>query len=319
MPLALAVLMDPIGSIRPTKDTTFALLLEAQHRGHRLYYVEHGGLASDGPRPQALMAAITVREHDRDWYSLEAPRWQPLAAMDLLLLRKDPPFDREYLYDTMLAELAEREGVRVVNRPQALRDANEKLFALHFPECCPPVCVARDPERLREFVESERIAVLKPLDGMGGRGIFRASADDPNLNVILETLTEGGRALAMAQRYLPEIAEGDKRILMIDGEPVPYCLARIPQGRDFRGNLARGGRGEARPLSARDRWIAAQVGPELKRRGLLFVGLDVIGDWLTEVNVTSPTGLRELDKQCGLNIASQLFDVLETLPRGDSK
>ncbi len=317
MPLALAVLMDPIGSIRPVKDTTFALLLEAQRRGHRLFYVDQSGLASDGARPLARLAQLTVREHERDWFSLEPAQWLPLATVDLLLLRKDPPFDREYLYDTMLAELAEREGVRVVNRPQALRDANEKLFALHFPDCCPPSRVARDPESLREFVEHAGIAVLKPLDGMGGRGIFRAAADDPNLNVILETLTEGGRAMAMAQRYLPEIADGDKRILVINGEPVPYCLARIPQGRDFRGNLARGGRGEARPLSDRDRWIAAQVGPELKRRGLLFVGLDVIGDWLTEVNVTSPTGLRELDSQCGLNIAGLLFDALEALPRSD--
>lgn len=317
MPLALAVLMDPIGSIRPVKDTTFALLLEAQRRGHRLFYVDQSGLASDGARPLARLARLTVREHERDWFSLEPAQWLPLATVDLLLLRKDPPFDREYLYDTMLAELAEREGVRVVNRPQALRDANEKLFALHFPDCCPPSRVARDPESLREFVEHAGIAVLKPLDGMGGRGIFRAAADDPNLNVILETLTEGGRAMAMAQRYLPEIADGDKRILVINGEPVPYCLARIPQGRDFRGNLARGGRGEARPLSERDRWIAAQVGPELKRRGLLFVGLDVIGDWLTEVNVTSPTGLRELDSQCGLNIAGLLFDALEALPRSD--
>lgn len=317
MPLALAVLMDPIGSIRPVKDTTFALLLEAQRRGHRLFYVDQSGLASDGARPLARLARLTVREHERDWFSLEPAQWLPLATVDLLLLRKDPPFDREYLYDTMLAELAEREGVRVVNRPQALRDANEKLFALHFPDCCPPSRVARDPESLREFVEHAGIAVLKPLDGMGGRGIFRAAADDPNLNVILETLTEGGRAMAMAQRYLPEIADGDKRILVINGEPVPYCLARIPQGRDFRGNLARGGRGEARPLSDRDRWIAAQVGPELKRRGLLFVGLDVIGDWLTEVNVTSPTGLRELDSQCGLNIAGLLFDALEALPRSD--
>lgn len=315
MALALAVLMDPIGAIKPAKDTTFALLLEAQRRGHRLYYVEQSGLATDGAHPRARMAALEVRESAADWFSLGEWQWLPLASMDVLLLRKDPPFDREYLYDTMLAELAEREGVRVVNRPQSLRDANEKLFALHFPQCCPPTVVARDPDALRQFVEREGVAVLKPLDGMGGRGIFRAGAGDPNLNVILETVTDHGRGLAMAQRYLPEIVDGDKRILLVDGEPVPYCLARIPQGSDFRGNLARGGRGEARPLSERDRWICAEVGPELKRRGLLFVGLDVIGDWLTEVNVTSPTGLREIDAQCGLNIAGTLFDVLETAPR----
>jgi glutathione synthase len=312
MALAVAVLMDPIAGIKPAKDTTFALLLEAQQRGHRLYYIEQAGLACAGDRARARMAPLQVRDESANWFTLGEFQWQALAGIDVLLLRKDPPFDREYLYDTLLAELAQREGVRVVNRPQSLRDANEKLFALHFPQCCPPAVVARDSQPLREFVAAEGKAVLKPLDGMGGAGVFLASADDPNLNVILETLTEGGRALAMAQRFLPEIAQGDKRILMIAGEPVPYALARIPQGTDFRGNLARGGRGEARPLSERDRWIAAQVGPELVRRGLLFVGLDVIGDWLTEVNVTSPTGVRELDRQCGLNIAAALFDALES-------
>jgi glutathione synthase len=312
MALAVAVLMDPIAGIKPAKDTTFALLLEAQRRGHRLYYIEQAGLACAGDRARARMAPLQVHDESANWFTLGEFQWQALAGIDVLLLRKDPPFDREYLYDTLLAELAQREGVRVVNRPQSLRDANEKLFALHFPQCCPPAVVARDSQPLREFVAAEGKAVLKPLDGMGGAGVFLASADDPNLNVILETLTEGGRALAMAQRFLPEIAQGDKRILMIAGEPVPYALARIPQGTDFRGNLARGGRGEARPLSERDRWIAAQVGPELVRRGLLFVGLDVIGDWLTEVNVTSPTGVRELDRQCGLNIAAALFDALES-------
>lgn len=315
MALAIAVLMDPIGAIKIAKDTTFALLLEAQKRGHRLYYVEQAGLATEGAHATALMAPLTVQEDSANWFTLGELKWQPLATMDVLLLRKDPPFDREYLYDTLLAELAEREGVRVVNRPQSLRDANEKLFALHFPQCCPPTLVARDAGALRDFVAAQSLAVLKPLDGMGGRGIFLASAGDPNLNVILETLTDSGRALAMAQRFLPEISAGDKRILMIDGEPVPYALARIPQGGEFRGNLARGGRGVAQPLSDRDRWIAAEVGPELKRRGLLFVGLDVIGDWLTEINVTSPTGVRELDAQCRLNIAGQLFDAIEALPR----
>jgi glutathione synthase len=311
MALAVAVLMDPIAAIKPAKDTTLALLLEAQRRGHRLYYIEQAGLACTGAQARARMAPLVVRDETANWFTLGEFKWQALAGIDVLLLRKDPPFDREYLYDTLLAELAEREGVRVVNRPQSLRDANEKLFALHFPQCCPPTVVARDPEALREFVAAEGRAVLKPLDGMGGQGVFLANPGDPNLNVILETLTEGGRSLAMAQRFLPEIAQGDKRILMIAGEPVPFALARIPQGSDFRGNLARGGRGEPRPLSERDRWIAAEVGPELVRRGLLFVGLDVIGDWLTEINVTSPTGVRELDRQCGLNIAGQLFDALE--------
>ena len=207
--------------------------------------------------------------------------------------------------------IAQRQGSLVVNDPRGLRDINEKLGALEFPQCCPPTLVSRDPAALKDFVNEHGEAVLKPLDGMGGRSIFRVRARESNLNVILETLTDGGRHLALAQRYLPEIAEGDKRILLVDGEPVPYCLARIPQGDEFRGNLAAGGRGEGRPLSDRDRWIAAQVGPELKRRGMLFVGLDVIGDYLTEVNVTSPTCIRELDAQFGLNIAGLLFDAIE--------
>jgi glutathione synthase len=231
--------------------------------------------------------------------------------MDAILMRRDPPFDSQYLYDTQVLTLAQQQGALVVNDPQGLRDMNEKLFALHFPQCIPPSRVSRDASHLRAFVEQERDCVLKPLDGMGGRSIFRARADDDNLKVILETLTQGGRQLALAQRYLPEIRQGDKRILLVDGEPVPYALARIPAADDFRGNLAAGGRGEGRPLTERDRWIAAQVGPELKRRGMLFVGLDVIGDWLTEVNVTSPTCIRELDAQFGINIAGQLFDAIE--------
>lgn len=311
MALAIAVLMDRIGSITPAKDTTLALLLEAQRRGHRLYYVEQAGMTLAGSTVEVLARPLRVFDDAAHWHELDASQWQPLASMDVLLLRKDPPFDREYLYDTLLADLAEKEGVRVVNRPQALRDGNEKLFTLHFPQCCPPTLTSRDAGRLAGFVRDHGDAILKPLDGMGGAGIFRVHAEDPNLNVIIETLTDSGRNLAMAQRFLPEIAQGDKRILVIDGTPVPYALARIPQGSEFRGNLARGGRGVAQPLSDRDRWIVDQVAPELRRRGLLFVGLDVIGDWLTEINVTSPTGVRELDAQCGLNIAGQLMDVLE--------
>jgi glutathione synthase len=230
-------------------------------------------------------------------------------------MRQDPPVESNYLHDSIILDLARAEGALVLNDPRGLRDLNEKLAALLFPQCCPPTLVSREAAALRAFVAEHQHCVLKPLDGMGGRSIFQARVGEPNLNVILETLTGNGTQLAMAQRYLPEIVDGDKRILMIDGEPVPFALARIPQGSDFRGNLARGGRGEARPLSDRDRWIATQVGPELRRRGLLFVGLDVIGDWLTEVNVTSPTGVREIDKQCGLNIAGLLFDAIEALPR----
>jgi glutathione synthase len=311
MPLHLAVVMDPIGSIKIAKDTSFAMLLEAQRRGHHLHYVVPGGLGVAGGRATARTSPLAVVEDPESWYRLGVAQTRPLAEMDVVLMRTDPPVDAAYLHDTHILGLAQAEGVLVVNDPRGLRDLNEKLAALLFPQCCPATLVTRDFAALRTFVAEQGHCVLKPLDGMGGRSIFQVRAGDPNLNVILETLTEGGRSLAMAQRYLPEIREGDKRILLIDGEPVPYCLARVPQGDEFRGNLAAGGRGEGRPLSDRDRWIAAQVGPELRRRGMLFVGLDVIGDYLTEVNVTSPTCVRELDKQFGLNIAGQLFDVIE--------
>jgi glutathione synthase len=287
------------------------MLLEAQRRGHRLHYATSGALAIDGSIAMARLAALTVRDDPQGWYELDEPVWRPLSEMQAVLMRRDPPFDSQYLYDTQVLTLAQQQGCLVVNDPQGLRDMNEKLFALHFPQCCPPSRVSRDPARLREFIATERDCVLKPLDGMGGRSIFRARADDDNLKVILETLTAGGQQLALVQRYLPEIRQGDKRILLVDGEPVPYALARIPAADDFRGNLAVGGRGEGRPLTERDRWIAAEVGPELKRRGMLFVGLDVIGDFLTEINVTSPTCIRELDAQFGLNIAGMLFDAIE--------
>ena len=315
IPLDVAVVMDPIGSIKTAKDSTFALLLEAQRRGHRLHYIRPGGLGLADAHSQAHCAPLQVREDPDRWHTLGDFVTRPLAEFDVVLMRTDPPVDAAYLHDTQILSLAQREGVLVVNEPQGLRDLNEKLAAFLFPQCCPPTLVSRDAAALRAFVAAQGEAVLKPLDGMGGRSIFRASAGDPNLNVILETLIGAGYAshgqLVMAQRYLPEIRDGDKRILLIDGEPVPYCLARIPQGSEFRGNLAAGGRGEGRPLTERDRWIAAQVGPELKRRGMLLVGLDVIGDWLTEVNVTSPTCIRELDAQFGLNIAGLLFDAIQ--------
>lgn len=316
MALDVAVVMDPIGSIKIGKDTSFAMMLEARRRGHRLHYVPPGGLSLDGEQAMGRMAPAEVRDDPAGWYELGPFARRPLAEMDVVLVRTDPPFDANYLYDTHILGLAQARGVLVVNDPQGLRDLNEKLGALLFPQCCPPTRVSRDAADLRAFVAEHGDAVLKPLDGMGGRSIFRVRTGDPNLNVILETLTDNGRNLALAQRYLPEIRDGDKRILLVDGEPVPYCLARIPQGDEFRGNLAAGGRGEGRPLSDRDRWIAAQVGPELKRRGMLFVGLDVIGDYLTEVNVTSPTCVRELDAQFGLNIAGQLFDAIEARRAG---
>ncbi len=311
VPLDVVVVMDSIGSIKTAKDSTFAMLLEAQRRGHRLHYVLPGGLAVAGTLAVARAAPLRVRDDPADWFDLDEPALLAFGPGQVVLMRTDPPVDANYLHDTQLLGMAQAQGALVVNDPQGLRDFNEKLAALLFPQCCPPTLVSRDNAALKAFVGEHGDAVLKPLDGMGGRSIFRARAGESNLNVILETLTDGGRHLAMAQRYLPEIADGDKRILLVDGEPVDYCLARIPQGDEFRGNLAAGGRGEGRALSERDRWIAAQVGPTMQRRGMLFVGLDVIGDYLTEVNVTSPTCIRELDAQFGLNIAASLFERIE--------
>ncbi len=311
MSFDVVVVMDPIGSIKIAKDSTFAMLLEAQRRGHRLHYVLPGGLGMSGGQAVARLAPLSVQDDPSGWFELGQPSQRALGRGDVVLMRTDPPVDADYIHDTQILAAAQRAGAMVVNDPQGLRDMNEKLAALAFPQCCPPTVVSRDAGTIKAFVAEHGDAVLKPLDGMGGRSIFRAKAGDQNLNVILETLTGGGHHLAMAQRYLPEIVDGDKRILLIDGVPVDYCLARIPQGDEFRGNLAAGGRGEGRPLSERDRWIAAQVGPEMKRRGMRFVGLDVIGDWLTEVNVTSPTCIRELDAQFGINIAGLLFDALE--------
>ncbi|WP_434030325.1 glutathione synthase [[Pseudomonas] boreopolis] len=311
MPLDVIVVMDPIASIKIAKDTTFAMLLEAQRRGHRLHYVRPGGLALRGGVAVAQVAPLSVKDDKAGWFALGEFAELAFGLGQVVLMRKDPPVDPEFIYDTQVLTVAQRAGAEVVNDPQGLRDYNEKLAALLFPQCCPPTLVSRDAAALKVFVREHGQAVLKPLDGMGGRSIFRSGGGDPNLNVILETLTDGGRKLALAQRFIPDISAGDKRILLVDGVPVDYCLARIPQGDEFRGNLAAGGRGEGRPLSERDRWIAAQVGPELKRRGMRFVGLDVIGDYLTEVNVTSPTCVRELDAQFGLNIAGLLFDAIE--------
>ncbi|QOW24106.1 glutathione synthase [Lysobacter sp. H23M47] len=310
MPLDIVVVMDPIESITIAKDSTFAMLLEAQRRSHRLWYVMPGGLGLRDGNAIATMAPLTVRDDPDGWFDLGPASQFDLGPGHVVLMRRDPPVDNDYIHDTQILSLAQLAGAMVVNDPQGLRDYNEKLAALLFPQCCPPTVVSRDPAVLKAFVAEHEVAVLKPLDGMGGRSIFRVVHGDANTNVILETLVGEG-SLAMAQRYLPEISEGDKRILLVDGEVVDYTLARIPQGDEFRGNLAAGGRGEGRPASDRDRWIAAQVAPEMKRRGMLFVGLDVIGDYLTEVNVTSPTCIRELDAQFGLNISSGLFDAIE--------
>ncbi len=309
--LDVVVVMDPIEKVKIAKDTSFAMLLEAQRRGHRLHYVRPGALAVKAGKAVATVAPLAVRDDKHDWFTLGEFAELAFGPDQVVLMRPDPPVDENYLHDTQILGLAQQQGALIANDPQGLRDYNEKLAALLFPQCCPPTLVSRDASALKAFVAEHQQAVLKPLDGMGGRSIFRADAGEANLNVILETLTDGGKSLAIAQKYLPEIKDGDKRILLVDGEPVDYCLARIPQGDEFRGNLAAGGRGEGRPLSERDRWIAAQVGPEMKRRGMLFVGLDVIGDYLTEVNVTSPTCARELDAQFGLNICGKLFDAIE--------
>ena len=314
----LGILMDPISSIRVYKDSSFAMLLAARARGWQLFYMEQGDLYLGDGRAFARMRPLQVHDRDSDWFSLGETIDTPLAELDVVLMRKDPPVDMEFLYTTHLLERAEQEGTLVVNRAASLRNCNEKLFTAWFPECCAPSVVSRDMGRLRAFFEQHGDIILKPLDAMGGASIFRVREGDPNISVILEILTDTGQCTAMAQKFIPEISQGDKRILMIDGEPVPYALARIPAKGETRGNLAAGGRGEGVELSERDRWICAQTGPELRKRGLLFVGLDVIGDYLTEINVTSPTCIRELDSIYGLDIAGRLMDsIAARLASGD--
>jgi glutathione synthase len=307
------VVMDPIAGIKTYKDSTFAMLLEAQRRQHEIWYMEPGHLTVRDGVAYGHMRRLQVRDDTVDWFTLDESDNRRLATLDVLLMRKDPPFDMDYVYSTYILDLAERDGVTVVNRPQALRDANEKCFATQFPQCCVPALITRRASEIRAFVREQGLSVVKPLGGMGGDSIFQLRPDDPNMNVILESMTDFDRELVMTQRYIPEITAGDKRILMIHGEPVPWALARIPGAGDFRGNLAKGGTGKGVALTDRDRWICSEVAPELKRRGILFAGLDVIGDWLTEINVTSPTCIRELDAQFGLNIAGDLFDVLEAM------
>lgn len=313
MSLRVGVVMDPIAKIKPWKDSTLAMLLEAQHRGWDLLYMEPGDLHVRDGRTFATVRTLAVTDNNDDWYRLADTMTMALAELDIILMRQDPPFNAEYLYATYLLEKAEREGVMVVNRPASVRDCNEKLFATDFPQCCAPTLVSSRDQALRDFVSEHGDTVMKPLDGMGGSNVFRVTQDSPNISVVIEVLTEHGKTPIMAQRFVPEISDGDKRILMINGEPVPYSLARIPKEGEMRGNLAAGGTGQGRELTARDRWICDQVGATLKRKGLYFVGLDVIGDYLTEINVTSPTCIRELDTIFNLNIAGQLFDTLLAL------
>jgi len=312
MNIRIGVIMDPISAIKPIKDTTLALLLEAGRRGWPIHYMEPGDLYLEQGEARARWRLLEVFDSTSDWYRLGRDEHEgALAELDVILMRKDPPFDMEYIYLTYILERAEAAGSLVVNRPSSLRDVSEKVYTAWFPQCCAPSLITRDMARIRDFLAAQGDIVVKPLDGMGGASIFRIQPGDTNTSVILETLTNNGTRSIMAQRYLPEISEGDKRILLIDGEPIPWALARIPAAGESRGNLAAGGRGEGRELSERDRWISAQVGPLMKKRGLLFVGLDVIGDYLTEINVTSPTCVRELDRIYDTNISARLFDAIE--------
>lgn len=310
MGTSLGVIMDPIQSISFYKDSTLAILLAAQAQGFELFYMEQSDLYIDNTGPKAQLRPLKVFNDANKWFELGDSRDAALEEMDVLVMRKDPPFDSEFIYSTYILEAAERRGSLVVNKPQSLRDCNEKVFATEFPQCTPPLLVSRDQERLKGFLTEHQDVVYKPLDGMGGTSIFRVKEGDQNLNVILETVTKQGAETIMAQKFMPQITQGDKRILVVDGEIIPFCLARIPTGSDFRGNLAAGGRGVVQPLSERDLWIAQQVAPTLKERGLIFVGLDVIGDYLTEINVTSPTCIREIDNTEDTQIGKRLIDAV---------
>ena len=311
MSTTLGVIMDPIQLISFKKDSSLAILLAAQKEGFELFYMTQQDLFLENGEPRAKLTPLRVFDNPNQWFELGESRDAALEEMDVLLMRKDPPFDSEFIYSTYILEAAEQRGSLVVNKPQSLRDCNEKVFATQFPQCTPPLLVSRDQERLKMFLAEHRDVVYKPLDGMGGTSIFRVSEGDQNLNVILETLTNYGQQTIMAQKYLPEITLGDKRILVVDGKVIPFCLARIPTGSDFRGNLAAGGRGVVQPLSERDQWIAQQVAPTLKERGLIFVGLDIIGDYLTEINVTSPTCIREIDNAENTQIGDQLIAAIQ--------
>jgi len=308
----LGVVMDPIGSIKYEKDSTLAMLLAAARHGFDLEYLElHDLMLRDGVA-LGRVRPLTVKPDPKSWFALGEPRIEPLGSMDAILMRKDPPFDMEYIYATYVLERAEAAGALVVNKPQGLRDINEKVYTAWFPEACAPTLITRDMGQMAAFLAEHHRIVVKPLHGMGGRSIFVLEAHDKNTNVVFETLTEYGQKFAIAQRYLPEIVQtGDARVLLVDGEPVPYALARIPSATDNRGNLAAGAKGVGRPLDDRDRWLAAQIGPALAAKGMLFVGLDVIGGYVTEINVTSPTGIREIDKQFGIDVGSLLMQAID--------
>ncbi|MCF6318481.1 MAG: glutathione synthase [Proteobacteria bacterium] len=311
--MKIGILMDPIEGINTKKDSTFAMMLEAQARNHEIHYMTQNGIFVENHLPYGNTQTLHLNDSTSGFFEYQSKQTIPLSNLDVILMRKDPPFDMEYIMDTYILDMAKQLGVLIVNDPQALRDANEKFFTEAFPEFSPKCLISRNPEHIKYFAKKFEQVIIKPMDGMGGSSIFKTGKQDKNLNVIIETVTNNGTRTTMAQEFIPEITDGDKRILLINGKPVPYALARIPSAEDFRGNLAKGGTGEGRPLTDHDYKICEVVGPKLKEMGIVFAGIDVIGSHLTEVNVTSPTCIRELDEQFGLNIAGQLFDEIEKL------
>ena len=309
----IGIVMDPIESIKPWKDSSFAMLLEAQKRGWEIFYMGLDDLYMDSSISYARYQTLLLRDAEKDWFEKCESGTCRLDELDVILMRKDPPFDQEYIYATYLLEQAEENGVLVVNKPSSLRDCNEKLYTRVFPQCCVEARVSRNPKLLLEFINQHRDVIVKPLDGMGGVSIFRIREGDANTNVILETVTRNGSSQTMVQRYIPEISQGDKRILLINGEAVPYALARVPAEGENRGNIAAGASTRGQPLTERDRWLCEQIGPALRDKGLIFVGIDVIGDYITEINVTSPTCIRELDQEFDLNISADLFNCIDNL------
>mgnify|MGYP000527761734 CR=1 FL=1 len=309
--IKLGIVMDPISQVKVSKDSSMAMMFEAQKRGYELYYMEMKDLYLDGGKARAFTQKVKVFDNAEHWYELSDQQDLALSELDAILMRKDPPFDTEYIYATYMLERAEVEGTLIVNKPQSLRDCNEKLFTAWFADLTPRTLVTRNDSQIRAFHKELKDIIIKPLDGMGGSSIFRIKENDANVGVIIETLTNHGQQYAMIQEYMPEIVDGDKRILIVNGEPMPYCLARIPAQGETRGNLAAGGRGVARPLSPSDKLIADTIAPELKKRGLYFVGLDIIGDKVTEINVTSPTCIREIEAAYPINISGKLMDAIE--------
>jgi len=311
--MKIGVIMDPIDRINVKKDSTLAMLLAAQKRHWDLYYMEMDDLFVEADTGKGRMRRLSVANDDRDWYQFQSDEVRALDNLDVILMRKDPPFNMEYIYATYILELAAKKDTLIVNNPASLRDANEKMFITHFPQCKAPTLITRDASRIRQFGEQQGEVILKPLDGMGGSSIFRIKQGDPNTNVAIETLTGLGTQYIMVQKFISEISAGDKRILLVNGEAINYALARVPLAGESRGNLAAGGTGKGVELSKRDRWICEQVGPRLREKGLIFVGLDVIGDYLTEINVTSPTCIRELDRIFNIDIAGKLMDSIDTI------